>query len=237
MPSTSPVAQDLQHYVPLLGFLGAILGEDTEVVLHDVRLIDHSIVAIVNGEVTGRKIGDTAKRKISEILSTAALRSKEYLVHQEARPQKGVVLKTHSFFIRDAKGEVIGMLCINSDVRKHIQARELFAAMTRMQIWGDGSALGQDLRGPVNPESTRPEIETRLAAIGQDPSLMSVEDRARFIAQLDADRFFMVKGTIARVATALQISEATVYRILRKVRAENGKGSKSLSASRTGVGQ
>ena len=195
-------------------------------------MVDHSIVAIVNGHVTGRAVGDSARNKISEILSNPALRSKTYLVHQEARPQKGIVLKMHSFFIRNENEEIIGMLGINSDVRKHIQARELFAALTRMQNDEDGNVLGQDLQRPASSDSAHPEIEARFAAMAQDPSLMSVEARARFIAQLDADRVFLVKGAIARVASALHVSEATVYRILRKVRAETGKADADASPSK-----
>ena len=45
-------------YLPLVDFLAEVLGPTAEVVLHDLRRKGHSMVAIRNGELTGRRAGD-----------------------------------------------------------------------------------------------------------------------------------------------------------------------------------
>ena len=48
----------MQALLPIVRGLAEMFGPDCEVVLHDVRRLPHSIVAIENGGVTGRTVGD-----------------------------------------------------------------------------------------------------------------------------------------------------------------------------------
>lgn len=50
-----------------------ISGEDTEVLLHDVSDLDHSIVAILNGGISGRSVGGPAMDLVLSILETPSL--------------------------------------------------------------------------------------------------------------------------------------------------------------------
>ncbi len=45
----------VQSYIPLVDFLAEILGPTAEVVLHDLRKKEHSMIAIRNGRLTGRR--------------------------------------------------------------------------------------------------------------------------------------------------------------------------------------
>lgn len=44
----------LDIYKGLVPFLGEALGKDCEVVLHDFREPGHSVIAIANGNISGR---------------------------------------------------------------------------------------------------------------------------------------------------------------------------------------
>ena len=55
---TQPLDARLQALLPVIRGLAEMLGPDCEVVLHDVHRLPHSIVAIENGAVTGRTLGD-----------------------------------------------------------------------------------------------------------------------------------------------------------------------------------
>ena len=48
----------LKPYVPIVDFLADYLGEHTEVVLHDFSYLEHSIVKIRNGHISGRREND-----------------------------------------------------------------------------------------------------------------------------------------------------------------------------------
>ena len=63
----------LQHYAKLTEFLGAALGPDYEVALHDLTDKNRSIIAIANGRISGRNTGSP----ISE-MTQKLLEQKEY---------------------------------------------------------------------------------------------------------------------------------------------------------------
>ena len=46
-----------RHYTLLVDFLGKILGPDYEVALHELLDDSNEIIAIANGELTGRHLG------------------------------------------------------------------------------------------------------------------------------------------------------------------------------------
>ena len=48
----------VEAYIPMVKFIAAVCGPRCEVALHDLDDVDHSIVAIENGHITGRKVGD-----------------------------------------------------------------------------------------------------------------------------------------------------------------------------------
>lgn len=47
----------MKEYCELVGFLGKVLGQDYEIILHDLSNMDHSVIAVANGHVSGRRIG------------------------------------------------------------------------------------------------------------------------------------------------------------------------------------
>lgn len=47
----------LYSYTTTVKFLGSVLGPDYEVVLQDLSNINHSVIAIENGHISGRTIG------------------------------------------------------------------------------------------------------------------------------------------------------------------------------------
>lgn len=48
--------------------LGAALGKDCEVVLHDLRYPDESVIAIANGDISSRKVGAPATDFILKLM-------------------------------------------------------------------------------------------------------------------------------------------------------------------------
>ena len=52
-----PVNETVRRFLPMVDFLEQILGKNSEIVLHDFSDIDHAIVDIRNGIVSGRKVG------------------------------------------------------------------------------------------------------------------------------------------------------------------------------------
>ena len=110
----------VQGYVPFVDFLEAVLGKNSEIVLHDFSDPDHSVVDIRNGDVSGRKIGSPAAGLALKILNESARGNDqyadqhhitEYVSHSSSMKQ----LRSASYLIRE-NGLIVGMLCVNTDV-------------------------------------------------------------------------------------------------------------------------
>ena len=121
---SKPVSSSLRPFVPLVDFLGEILGPNTEVVLQNVRDFSHSVVAIANGHLSGRTIGSPATDLVLRIWRNHEYDRRDYLTHYTGYTIQGHPMVSSTFFLRNAKGRVIGFLCINTDNSAFRQASQ-----------------------------------------------------------------------------------------------------------------
>ena len=91
--------------------IAAQFGSNCEVVIHEVSSsrMDHSIVYIVNGHVSGRKIGDGASQVALEQMLDHSAQPKDHLSYLTKTPD-GKILKSSSIYIRNSRGLVVAIL-------------------------------------------------------------------------------------------------------------------------------
>jgi len=223
------IADDLKPYAAMVDFLGTVFGEDTEVVLDDVRDLNRSIVAIANSHLTGRALGGSATDLILSIFRNPELRARDWVTEYESRSRNGNLFRSHTYFIKGDDGEIIGMLSINTDMRRMLQARDLLTAMTRMAPVDDSGPSG---RLDVTPrEQTDEAIEREVDAAGIHPSVMTPADKHRVIQRLFESGIFLMRGSVALTAQALLLSEPSIYRYVANARKDQKK-----RAASTGTG-
>jgi predicted transcriptional regulator YheO len=221
-------------YLGLLGFLSDLLGPTTEIVLHDTSDLSRSIVALANGQITGRSVGGPATDLVLKILQNREYLERDYLANYLAESSTGVMFRSSTFFVRDAEGEIIGMLCLNIDDSPLIQARDLLTLIT--STTGLLKATGQpsDDRGPDAAaarldrpterlstnvdELTLDSVARIVAAQAVEPQRMTQDEKMGVVRELERSGVFLLKGAVAQVAVALGTSEPTVYRYVKQVR-------------------
>ena len=91
--------------------LAAQYGDSCEIVLHDLTGGDteHTIIAIENGHITGRRIGDGPSKIALEALQDAKETHSDKLAYL-TKTRDGKILKSSTVFIRNEKGKPIGIL-------------------------------------------------------------------------------------------------------------------------------
>ena len=104
-----------RHYTLLVDFLGKILGPDYEVALHELLDDSNEIIAIANGELTGRHLGSPLSNKMLEFLTSRLYETQDYVLRFESTSVTGKKLCSNSLFIKDPHGRLVGLLCINFD--------------------------------------------------------------------------------------------------------------------------
>ena len=109
--------------------LARSLGPDHEVVLHDLRLIPNSIVAI-GGELTGRKAGGPTTDLLLRLVHQG---HHDNVLRYQTRAGDGRIFRASTLFIRDPDGKPVGCLCINTDITNWLGAQALLSSVTEMR--------------------------------------------------------------------------------------------------------
>lgn len=108
-----------RHYSLLVEFLGHILGPDYEIALHELKDDSNQIIAIANGELTGRHLGSPLSNKMLEYLTSRLYETQDYVLCFESTSVTGKKMCSNSLFIRGENGELAGLLCINFDSSRY----------------------------------------------------------------------------------------------------------------------
>ena len=223
MPDTANAL--LRQYVKLTEFLGAALGPDYEVALHDLTDKNRSIIAIANGYISGREIGAPLTNMALSVLKDESYEWQDYRLHYSGVSAAGNALRSSTMFIKE-DGKLIGMLCINfDDSRFHSFAQQVLTLCHPNQFV---QALEQPPEGEHDsrPETFRNSTEAvaqdaiahELERLGVPAKRLTSEERLLIIAALEESGIFLLKGAVKDVAAGLGCSQASVYRYLSQVK-------------------
>lgn len=212
----------LRSYLPLVDFLAAALGSNTEVVLHDLSDPGASVIAIRNGHISGRKPGSPATDLSLELLERGAYRDTPFLAGYEGRSVSGHRLNSSTFFIRDEAGEPVGLLCLNSDYHHLLGAYEEMGALIASMGLQPDAALKETLHQDM-ADLVRAGL-VRLFPSGPDSAKdLSQREKRELVQALSQQGIFKVKGSVHLVAEHLGVSVPTIYRCLQKSKKEKAE--------------
>ena len=205
----------LQALLPVVRGLAAVFGPECEVVLHDVGRLPHSIVAIENGAVTGRSIGDVpTDRMLRSLRNTDSQDVRLYISSHE-----GKILKSLAVTLRDEDGKPYGLLGINHDISEMVQAQRVLAGLTAVgRLEGNGAPeAGEIFAGDIR-DVVSGMVTQILAEMGKNPSVMSREEKMEVVKRLEERGAFLVKRSAEQIAEALDLSRYTIFAYLKEIR-------------------
>jgi predicted transcriptional regulator YheO len=199
-----------------------VVGSNVELIVHDMRNPERSTVAIANGHVTGRRVGDPIiaapldDKGFAEVLDQTRGpdgHAPEIAVtdRYRSRTRDGRELHSVSVILRDGRGQPFASLCANVD-------------LTPLQLIGGalgtlmGAPAGLPASGP-GPEKSIDELIDEIVAdavaeIGRPVVAMTREDRVRVVRVMNERGLFLIKGSVERVARLLGVTRYTVYNYL-----------------------
>ncbi len=204
----------LAAFAQIVPGLAAALGDDAEVVLHELSHPQDSAVAIA-GNITGRKPGAPLTDLILRLLRQGKVG--EDLISYPSRTEDGRQLKSSTVFIRDEQGEVIGCLCINFDLSRWMVAKHVVDGHCRASPLdsGDRETFTQDVESML-----RANIAEVVEQEGVPVVMMKKEDKLRVVKTLDERGVFLIKGAVENVAQFLDVSRYTIYNYLDETRSQ-----------------
>ncbi|HZG73805.1 MAG TPA: helix-turn-helix transcriptional regulator [Chondromyces sp.] len=209
----------LKSYIPIADMIVATFGSNCEVVIHDLRNVQSSLIYI-KGSVTGRELGAPTTEVILKELRTYGDNVKDML-GRTSQTRDGKFIKTSTSFIRNQEGKVIGFLGINFDVTAFSMVNQI---ISEFSVIHDLDQIGR----PMN-ESYAKNIEEVFENLIQNTLLdihipigdMTREDKIFFVKQLDEKGAFLIQGSVERVAEVLGVTKQTIYNYLEETRTDN----------------
>jgi predicted transcriptional regulator YheO len=211
----------MQALLPIVRGLAEMFGSDCEVVLHDVRRLPHSIIAIENGSVSGRTIGDVPTDRMLRNLRSA---DESQDVRLYVSSHEGKTLKSLAVTLRDEDGEPYGLLGLNYDISEVVQAQRALASFTAVaRLGGAAPEAGEIFAGDIR-DVVAGMVTKAVGEMGKTPAAMTREEKMEVVKRLEERGAFLVKRSAEQVADALDLSRYTIFAYLKEIRRGDGGG-------------
>ncbi len=216
-PEPSEVDAILRSYASVIDGIQKTFGDHCEVVLHDYRDRDHSVVAVA-GDVTGRQVGSPMS-----LIGLNMLRQGDDAVddlNYITRLPDGRVLKSSTMLLRTSDGHVIGALCMNIDITELRSVGRLIGQLT---------GLDDEREAPQTTFSPDPDavIDSALAeaesVLGHPLTRLTTTERMEVFRLLDQSGVLQLRRSVPVIAQRLGLSRATVYNYLMRIRNEDAE--------------
>ncbi|MFB3812660.1 MAG: transcriptional regulator [Terriglobales bacterium] len=208
----------------LAGGLAEAIGKNCEVVVHDFEDPEHSIIAIANGHITGRKVGDTV-----DVLGLQLLRNPPAgdLLNYRTETKSGRILRSSSIFLRKDSGEIYGALCVNYDITGLMNLQQWLQETVSPVERDVHEEFESDVDSVLNHL-----IRDAIRSTGKEIAGLTREDKIAVITYLEHKGAFLIRYSVDRIAELLSISKYTIYNYLEEVKARHGEdGKRSASQS------
>lgn len=210
----------LESLVMIAHGIARHFGNDCEVCIHDLQAndLEHTICYIINGHVSGRKIGDGASKIVLETLE--ALKKGDNVsdhLGYRTHTSDGRILKSSTIFLKDESGKYRFILGINHDMTDFINAQSALS-----NIVENIEAAGEDIYGQI-PLSVNDLldnlIEQSVKLVGKTPALMTKDEKVKAIKFLQDAGAFLITRSGDKISQFFGISKFTLYSYIDQAKA------------------
>ena len=201
-------ASHLQFCFQLARGIAQHFGSNCEVVVHDLDSndVEHSIVAIENGHVSGRRVGDGPSHIVLEALRGDCARLEDRLAYL-TRSDDGKILKSSTIYIRDDDGRAIGVFAINYDITLMLAMEDALKGFTATQVpEREPEHISRNVADLLDEL-----IEQSVKLVGKPVPLMNKEDKVKAIQFLNDTGAFLITKSGDKVCKFFGISKYTLY--------------------------
>ncbi len=228
--ATRTIRPELAPWIRFADALARMQGPSTEIVLHDLTNLAHSVVYVVNGDITDRKVGQGVRHLVPEMLTS-----------HEGKPigpwwfrYRTKLIRATTELIYDKAGEIIGALCVNEDVtgeeRLFLSLEGRLPGLTMTDLKADGDTAGlikpetsvKDAELSGKPDSVRKTVFRLISETAAQKAYAEAKTnrdvRRRLVRGLKERDVFLLKGSIEELARLLGLSKVTIYSDLDALR-------------------
>lgn len=190
--------------------LAAQFGKNCEIVIHDLTdsSLEHSIVHIENGGLTGRKVGDGPSQIAFDAIRNQSGPLEDKLAYL-TRTENGRTLKSSTMYISDDDGNPNYLFSINYDITTLLAVEDgvhSIVGCDEPEVPASPKTITHDVNGLLDEL-----IEQSVALAGVPVPLMKKEDKIKAINFLNDAGAFLITKSGDKVAKYFDISKYTLY--------------------------
>lgn len=221
---------DVRMLSQLIPFLSLALGPDYEIVLSDL----HSVLALSDNRLSGLTVGSPLPDPALRILSAQEQCDQNWRLNDRIAAQNGHLLRCSTCLIRDAKGALSGFLSIYFDDSRYKDLSDRVFALCHAD-----SYVAENIQIRMIPETPHENFQCDIDLLAADAfrkatgetlahsNRASYEEKLNIIRSLYRNGVFSIKGAIPELAKRLSCSQASMYRYLAIVKAEDPESEES----------
>lgn len=204
----------LDSYRIMLDGLANYLGKGFEFVLHSLEDYEYSVIKIINGEYTGRKVGAPITDLALNMLNKIQEENLDGYVSYDSKNKKGRPLRSTTISIYGENSRIIGLVCIN--FYKDTPLSEVFPFF---EIMNNTIPSMMDENFADDVDHLIEQVYTEAYQIVMsDESITSTLKNKEIINMLYNQGVFKIKDAVAKVAKMMDVSKNTVYMHLRSIK-------------------
>lgn len=204
----------LDSYRIMLDGLANYLGKGFEFVLHSLEDYEYSVIKIINGHYTGRKVGAPITDLALNMLNKIQEENLDGYVSYDSKNKKGRPLRSTTISIYGENSRIIGLVCIN--FYKDTPLSEVFPFF---EIMNNTIPSMMDENFADDVDHLIEQVYTEAYQIVMsDESITSTLKNKEIINMLYNQGVFKIKDAVAKVAKMMDVSKNTVYMHLRSIK-------------------
>ncbi len=203
----------LSKYAIVAEAIAREFGSGCEVVVHSLENMAQSVIAIMNGHVTGRSVGSPITDLALKILDQSITSDSNIVGPYYSRTESGKPLKSVTMIIRNDKNKPIGFLCINFDL-----SIPLMDLLRTFLDTSESNSEGSEHFVTDVAQLVRSALKEERESVMRIEGLSRSERYRALILGLERKGIFGIKGAVECAARELGVTKFTIYKYLREVR-------------------
>ncbi|MGI6608638.1 MAG: helix-turn-helix transcriptional regulator [Erysipelotrichaceae bacterium] len=200
----------LESYKTIIEGLAKYLSTSYEIVLHSLENFDQSVVAIYNGEHTGRKVGAPITDLALKLLEQIENGHEDSIVYF-SRNKNGEPLKSTTIAIRGEGRRIIGLICMNMYLNTPFI--DILTSFVESHKLNNG-ALTETYTQNTD-ELIKSTVEFETATVMADNTITISNKNKVIVERLYDKGIFQLKDSVLKVEKLMGISKNTIYLHIR----------------------
>lgn len=207
----------LNSYRSLLDGLANYLGTGFEFVLHSLEDYESSVIKIINGHHTGRKLGAPITDLALNMLNKIQEENLDGYISYESKNKKGRPLYSTTISVYGEHHRIIGLICINFYVDTPLsETFPFFEILNKSTHSLMNENFADDVDALIEQSYSEAYHQVML-----DESISSTLKNKEIINILLNQGIFNMKDAVVKVAKVMEVSKNTVYMHLRALKEKN----------------